>query len=324
MPGDSARDKKTLQEVDALELLKRILNEEDPLDVNTVYTTEFICLGCNARKKPIALKPEMKLSPHFRLQDEHESGCDVDGYEQLIKKARKGSVSSERGFPVSYPNKLRLPVLRKVTNSNTSQISSTNEYDDNSTLDTSEYQETGKNHDSTVTTIRRLVTHFTSFTHTNDRSLRLSVPGVEVKTYAEVFQKPRYQPTFYYNQTRIYFGKLFYNGILICNEGVRLPLTEGRWENKKPVENLYLEIDTRSWSKAQRQVFGREIQFYTEQIKEQRSSDSKAQLWLFFLGQQNQDNNRKFRLLIEDYRLICFYISSCLQENYSNISIPCN
>jgi hypothetical protein len=80
----------------------------------------------------------------------------------------------------------------------------------------------------------------------------------------------------------------------------------------------------RSWSKAQRQVFGRETQFYTEQIKEQRSSDLKAQLWLFFLGQQNQDNNGKFRLLIEDYRLICFHINSCLQENYSPISIPCN
>lgn len=320
MSGDSARDKKTLEEVDALELLKRILNEEDPLDVNTVYTTVFICLGCNAIKKPIAIKPDMKLSPHFRLQDKHEPGCDIDGYEQLIKKGRKSPVSSEMGFPVSYPNKLRLPILRKVTDNINLQASVEAKYDD-SALNSDEYQATGKNHNLTVTTIRRLVTHFTSFTHVKDRNLRLSVPGVEVKTYAEVFQKPRYQPDFYYNKTRIYFGKLFYNGILIYKEGVRLSLTEGRWENKKPVENLYLEIDTRSWSKAQKLVLEREIQFYTEQIKKQRNSDLKVQLWLFFLGQQNSDNDRKFRLLIDDYRLICFHISNFLQENYSTISI---
>jgi len=130
MSGDGTRDKKTLEEVDALELLKRILNEDDPLDVNTVYTTEFICLDCNAIKKTIATKPDMKLFPHFRLQGKHEPGCDINGYERLMKKGRKGSVSSEMGFPVSYPNKLRLPILRRVTDTSSLQNSVATEHDD--------------------------------------------------------------------------------------------------------------------------------------------------------------------------------------------------
>lgn len=104
-----------------MELLRRVLDEEDPLDAYTVYTTQFICLSCEAIKKPVAIKPGMKLSPHFRLQGEHESGCDVDGYEQLVKSEQKRPVSSPTGFPVPYPNKLRLPILRRVTDSSTSQ-----------------------------------------------------------------------------------------------------------------------------------------------------------------------------------------------------------
>lgn len=79
---------------------------------------EFICLACRATMIPIAIKPDMKRVPHFRVEQEHESGCDIDGYEKLAQKRLKKPVSTLAGFSVPYPSQLRLPLFREVADKN--------------------------------------------------------------------------------------------------------------------------------------------------------------------------------------------------------------
>ncbi|NJL11482.1 MAG: hypothetical protein HC908_18790 [Calothrix sp. SM1_7_51] len=78
-----------------------------------------------------------------------------------------------------------------------------------------------------------------------------------------------------------------------------------------------------SWSDSQKAVFQRQIDSCILEYKETRESGLQIQPWLFFLGQQERENLLRFRLLKNDYRLVCCLLNnSPFKEPKSQIAVP--
>ncbi len=321
---DSARDLSTLDEVLATVLLQRVIDDNDPLSEDDLKAMEFICLACNARMTTIAIRPGMVVVPHFRVEDEHEAGCDVEGYEKLVKNRSKQSVSTSEGFPTRYPVKLRLPSDREVVDrseSGQSEIATCG----STTSGISSKKEGSRKPNWTVTSLRPLVKHFIGFPNFKDRCISLLVPGVEVETYGQVFQRLKFKDNCCYENTRIYFGRLQYSvSVSFTNNYVVLPFAEGEWEDvagrKSLVKQYFLKVNMTSWSKSKKQVLQREFEACIKQFKEKSRLDRAVRPWLFFLGKQSLGSN-EFQLLVDDHRLICCVTEANLQEErFSSIA----
>ncbi|WP_156782808.1 hypothetical protein [Acidihalobacter yilgarnensis] len=97
---DSAVDRYTGQIVDGEQLWYI-----DPVDKEG-----YICRGCGVMVNPVSFEAHHKVRPHFKElpSKPHESWCDVEGEEKLVAKARKERVTTQVGFPGSFPSKLQL------------------------------------------------------------------------------------------------------------------------------------------------------------------------------------------------------------------------
>lgn len=74
-----------------------------------------------------------------------------------------------------------------------------------------------------------------------------------------------------------------------------------------------------SWLKASKTLLRHQIEISIQEYNEAKNNPSKPQPWLFFLGYQENDLN--FRLLNDDYRLVCCLINASLRkEPYSTIA----
>ena len=79
---------------------------------------EWECVDeqCAVRLYPCAWNPneQYKVAPYFRLGQGsgHEPDCFVHGLEELAAEGRKRRISSDRGFPVPYPNRIILAPRR--------------------------------------------------------------------------------------------------------------------------------------------------------------------------------------------------------------------
>ena len=295
---DSARKRETGEEIVAEELLAQAL--QGLVDVDAMH---FICLGCDAVMEPVACKSRMKTRPYFRAKGNHSSDCDIDGYEKLAKIGQLERVSNSDGFPVSYPNKLKLAEVREVVSSNNSNKQANILRNKSVTL-TSKTEGTGKKHSRTAETIQPLARHYILFPH--DRHLLLYVPEVNDSNYANVFQRLYYKEKFYYTQNKIYFGQLLFKNCLITNNSMRLPFTAGIWDdNRKPQKTYFLSVDLSSWSQSKKNYISLQIKYCIEEARDSLKETMKIKAWLFFLGKQDENDLFKFNLLTNDHRLIC-------------------
>lgn len=305
---DSARHKETGAEVYTIDLYHEI--RADPSTAERIKKTEYICLFCNAPMEPVAILPNSIPVPYFRIKKnyQHEVGCFIYGYEQLVNKRRKKPASTPSGFPCGYPNRLCLITSREITNNKSPSVEKKE-----AAISQSNYHNlTNKNRNWEVKTIAPLVKQFVNLTHPIDRALHLYVPGVSATTYGGVFQKVVYRKTYQYNSTKIYFARLQYKfPINFNNTKIKIPLFEGNWQQGQFTEQYFLEIDTSSWPESHKDVLKRQINACLLEIKE-RKNEKNAQPWIFFLGQQATDGSCTFRLLKNDYKLIYCLVDDAL------------
>ncbi len=86
-----ARDKQTGQEVYAIDLRQQVLEQKDPIASQKMLAQltakEYICLGCESFMTPVAIKPDMKVSPHFRIKkkEQHQENCHISRYDNLVQ-----------------------------------------------------------------------------------------------------------------------------------------------------------------------------------------------------------------------------------------------
>lgn len=270
---------------------------------------KYICLACQAPVSPVAIRPNMKLRPHFRLKrkHQHQPGCYISGYDTLAKVGTKQQVSTPNGFPISYPSKLRLPTQRIVTSEKNLQNPIQKPTISKKQFTNSNSSEVSvKKHNLTTTKLEEIVKHFLLFPY--DRHLKLTLPRVGLTTYEKAFQKLKFNSEASYEIPLIYYAEFMYTGVKWTEEEIYFPLMQGLDPyNRNSQERFFLRIDTRHWEVSKRKLMQDKIEDCINEVKKARGqqTSSKKSPYLFFLGQKSLTEKFQFRLLLEDWRLFC-------------------
>lgn len=288
---DSALDRYTGQVVDGEQLWYI-----DPVDKEG-----YICRGCKVMVNPVSFEVHHKKRPHFKElpSKPHKPWCDVEGEIKLISKGRKERLSTQDGFPGSFPSKLQL-VDQKVKVETPglpgSGIgSSSGEVLSGTTTKSSSTQWTAR-------TIRPICRTFMNFPH--DRDLPLNVPGAFGNTYDEVIRKLASRDIVSYSRRHILVAPLSWSKAKDVDSKIIIELSYGFWANGKLVTPYRVVIDATTWSTAKKNYILNELEVSREEAKERAKAGKKSEKsWVFFFGEQDFGNIPDF--LVTDHRLIC-------------------
>ncbi|WP_414430563.1 hypothetical protein ACMG4M_01140 [Alcanivorax sp. IL3] len=288
---DSAVDRYTGQIVDGEQLWY----------IEPVDKEGYICRGCGVTVNPVSFEAHHKVRPHFKElpSKPHELWCDTEGEEKLIVKARKERVTTQAGFPGSFPSKLQLVDERKKVATPGVPMGGKGTSSGGSSSGTT----TGKTHTQwTAHTIRPICRTFMNFP--NDRDLPLRVPGAYGNSYDEVVRKLASRDIVVYSQKHIYVAPLSWSKPKEISGKTVVELSYGFWANKKLSSPYRLVIDSSSWSAAKKNYVLTELEVSRKEAKERSDAGKKSEKsWVFFVGQQDSTNPSDF--VISDHRLIC-------------------
>lgn len=136
--------------------------------------------------------------------------------------------------------------------------------------------------------------------------MSLNVPGINGRTYSEVFKKlqSKIQP---YPEPKIFYAELLWNKFIEDDEKLIIPLS-GEWAKdefgkRKSSRSYQIHIKWAGWSKAKRTVVRKELEVARTEAKEAKAKRLKDKARVFFIGEQSVDNPEMF--YVTDYRLIC-------------------
>lgn len=295
---DTARDKRTMEPVEAEELWV----------INPVDKDGYICRGCEIQVFPASFdRQHNKKRPYFTLgpSNKHLSGCDVDGYEQVSEKAKKERLGGPEGFPLPFPNKITLSDDRVVVPDEA--IAQTEGAPERTQSRAKNAGANERYHGHTVKTIRSICRTFIQFTH--DRSyLPLSIPGVSGDRYSTVFRYlgSKKQEAFS-ESVRLYYAAIrFKADPAISNGCFELTLNAGEWDDeKREYKTLSIvRVDWSDWSQARKNSLIREHEVVRSEAAKRFGVSKGEKGWVFFVGQQDADDPALFH--VNHYRLICF------------------
>jgi hypothetical protein len=302
--------------VEAAFMLQQVINGE--LTKQEVKAELYHCCGCMLKLTPVAIWPNSQKTPHFREQGKHEPGCEskkiwAEEQKKREKKEEVDSIKLPRSPLNKHPNKLVLDTEKTPPNKSGASTAHRSENEDEGNDSYGVKQ--GNNHEFEVYSISPLVKDFLDFP--TDRNRPLLIPGVEVRTYIQIFQRLRYRTGFYFDKTRIYFDKFYYqNDLDFESESIILHLMSGDWEKDeldryRRKDGFYVEIDIKKWTALEKNDLKAKIQDVKAEIcKPSLRKEQRKYIWLFFLGQQYSNNEFKFRLLLDSSRLIHFQVSN--------------
>ena len=297
-------------QVDAADLLNIVL------DQNNSWTAEeirreffFTCLACKVEMIPCAIGTNYKKSPYFKKPKKipHDLGCDISGYEKLLKRKVRKRVSTPEGFPVPYPSKLVF--IEEIVPSGEATSSKPKEYK--------------AEHNYTATLIRTLVKHFIAFPDPVDRNLPLTVPVIGESTYGEIFQRVQYLDGYNFQDLKIYYGQLKYEDIKTTDTEIHLPIKTNLRRDSQSID-VSLEINISTLSQAHIKVIENDIQVCEKEYKKQKSKGKvNFEPWLFFFGKRENNNSFRFQLIKDDFRMLCCITTDLLTEEFfSDVSVP--
>ncbi len=295
---DTARDATTLELVEGVDLW----------NMETVDREAYICPGCTTQVFPASFDREHnKKRPYFTLgpSNKHKDGCDVDGEEKIVKRAKKDRVGTPEGFPLPFPSKLTLTDDRPVQSdgTDTQPSSGSGKASGRSGKDGAAPR---KHHGHTVKTIRPACRAFINFPNDRD-TLPLEIPGVVGNTYAKVFSYlGSRKPEHYKSPTRLYYAAIRWTAPPVL-EGIHCELTlnAGEWDQEKGAFKIMsrVRVDWSEWSQSRRDTFMREFNTTREEAKEKAKTNKQVKGWIFFVGTQDPSDPGLFH--VDNHRMIC-------------------
>jgi len=284
-----------------------LVEAEELWTMERVDKDGYTCYGCLTQVHPASFdKEKNKRRPYFSLRDKlHQPGCDVDGAEKIVARAKKEKVRTPDGFPLPFPSKLSLADERPVVGGGpTAEGGGTDgrEPSKGGVGDPSKR----RHHGHTVKTIRPACRAFVNFPNDRD-ALPLEIPDLPGKTYAGVFKYIGSKKPEALNMPR----RLFYSAIRWKAKAVKTPeyfeitLNAGEWvQADKEFKSLCkVRVDWSGWSAARRTSLETEFEVARDEAMEQAKKDSKVKGWCFFVGMQDSDDPSVF--YVNDRRLIC-------------------
>ncbi len=291
-----------------------------PIDIDQFRQLEnadrlaLYCMGCNAEVFAVAWKPNMqyKRASHFRLRlgHKHEAGCLTEAYEKFVDSGKKRTVQSASDIPGGYPSRLvfrKQEALIDTTNSPDVPAKDRFIYGSGRLPDNSSSTRNG-NTTSSLLQVCRFYINCPQF-----RDLPFQADGIEGAKFREAFKSLHFFATERVLPRRIHFGSLLFKVSPEISPDFLLVTLVPRIKGGN--ERCYrLEICWKDWSAIRRNNFLKQIEekraFLREQwIREKQSSSSQRScLYVFFIGDQAEDDLALFR--VRDPRNVCILPSS--------------
>lgn len=300
---DTARDKHTLELVEAEELWNMAIVDSDG----------YTCRGCATQVFPASYdKKRNKKRPYFSLGpvNKHKPGCDVDGDEKTVTRAKKERIGTPEGFPLPFPSRLTLTDERPVVPGGTGQSGGGQEGTRTGTR-AGIGVAPNRHHGHTVKTIRPACRAFLNFPYDRDH-LPLAIPDVPGDTYAKIFwYLASKKPEQFKTPRHLYYAAIRWKAEPVITEMYcELTLNAGEWDDKEKQHKSLsrVRIDWSNWSQSRKDSLVREFETTRVEASEQAKADSQIKGWIFFVGAQDSVDPSVFH--VNDYRLVC-----CLPGN---------
>ena len=296
--SDRARKQNTDNIIDAKSLKKSKTELEGPWE----------CPACKVEMVAVACSNEnYKVSPHFRANGKHEENCDLDGKRVLVEERNVRKTTKRMGTPTPMPSVLR--IIEKRPQRASQQESGKIEGRIDSYTGAKPNSHTNGSHESSASTIQRIVEAHLSHPSEQDHPLR--IPGCDGRTYGTCFHKLKNIPRYTKFKLRIMsapirFTDLRYHEnemVVYLNRGI-LPYfldDRGKWK----LSGYYrIHFLTDEWTERKRELFRNELLEAVRRQKEYYRGDRKREVFVFFLGEQQADDLASF--LVDKYQLACF------------------
>lgn len=285
----------------------RDIISDDIIEAEQLWEIEFVdreryrCIGCGTQIWPASYKRDInKKRPYFTLgkSGAHIEPCDIDGEEEVIKRAKSERLGTAEGFPLPFPNKLVLSDDRPVVNRTGNELSP--EAGVRVHTCGNENRAQRANHGHTVKTIRPIAKAFIKYPHDREY-LPLNVPECEGDTFATVFLRLGKLMRFR-RPTHLYFASLHWKAPTKTDTNIEWHLNAGDWDtaNNRRGISYRVKVNWTEWSATQRSTLEHEIEFARKTAKD---SGGAVKAWLFFIG--TQDNEDQTLLIVNRYQAIC-------------------
>ncbi|TAF99108.1 MAG: hypothetical protein EAZ43_16430 [Betaproteobacteria bacterium] len=265
----------------------------------------YRCIGCGTQIWPASYKRNInKRRPYFTLgaSGAHISPCDIDGEEEIVKRAKLERIGTVDGFPLPFPNKLVLTDERPVVGQAGDEQPQDGAQRRRSRGDSSLGQRA--NHGHTVKTIRPIVKRFIQFPHDRE-GLPLEIKNCDGNTYAAVFWRLNRLMRFR-NPVHLYFAPLHWKAPVKSDTYVEWQLSAGDWDvvNNRRRASYRVRVDWSEWSDTKRNTLLYEVELARDHAKD---SGGLVNAWMFFVGEQ--DPQDQSLLVSNRHQLIC-----CIEE----------
>ncbi|MES2300134.1 MAG: hypothetical protein V4582_24080 [Pseudomonadota bacterium] len=301
---DSARDKPTGQIVDAEQLW--IIDPVEP--------EGYECRGCGAAATPCSYRPENKVRPYFAAKSGHHTGCDVEGEEELVKRAKKQRVTARDGFPGSAPNRLELVDARAVAGPGGAPGAAPG--GGGGRLADGGENETRRHRAWAAQTIRPICRTFIKFPF--DRDLPLAIPGIDAATYQRVFKVLKSNEIMQYPERRLFYAPISWKAPSGHDDHLEILLSYGEWVDGKLVRPYRVKLDWSAWSAAKRRNVSNEIEVAQDEYMKAKKAGKIDKGYLFFIGKQDEGDPALFH--VDDHRLICCLVAEMIYPKWPSSS----
>ncbi|RPD83950.1 hypothetical protein EGK75_11870 [Neisseria weixii] len=282
----------------------KIIDAEQLWELDFVDSYGYLCRGCHIQVTPCSFRAENKKRPYFSAKLGHKPDCDVEGDAEIVKKAKKQRISTDRGFPASFPNRLLLKDTREVTSS-TEAPAAISAY--RTRAGRTEGTDTVKRTRTwAAQTIRSICRVFLNYPY--DRDLPLSIPDINGKTYQEIFWRLSNKGIVQYKEPHIFYAPISWHKLNQTEAYLEIQTGCGRWENSKLIESYQIRVNWKDWRAKKRSVVLQEIEAARLECIQARGSKRKG--WLFFIGIQDKGNPGVF--YVTDHRLICCIVDEMI------------
>ena len=270
--------------------------------------SEWECPDCSVEMTAVACgDAEFKVSPHFRAVGQHEEDCEHDGRRKLVKSGSIQNIQKSIGKPYDMPSILRLLEERPQRPSPASNEEPKESVDS--------YRGIGRDglvkspHQSIASTIYRIAEAYCIYPSERERQLR--VPDCEGNSYATCFYELKKSTGFVNLTRRIMFAPIRFRTPNCQSKTITFELAPAVWplqrdnpENRRPLKNYGISIDTEEWTEHSRKLFETELINSVQKQKENYHNGYQHKTYVFFLGQQQESDLVSF--LVSSRQLVCF------------------
>ena len=164
-------------------------------------------------------------------------------------------------------------------------------------------------HESFASTIYRIAEAYCIYPSERDRQLK--VPRCKGKSYATCFYELKSRTGYVNLIRRIMFAPIRFSTPNYQGKTITLELAPAVWplkrdnpENRKPLKNYSISIDTEEWTVRSRKLFQTDLRNSIQKQTKNYKDDWQRKTYVFFLGLQQEHDLACF--LVNRRQLVCF------------------